>query len=40
VLVDRHALLGLSRKELVRALPALRGLTPESGLRSGSLSAV
>lgn len=40
VLVDRHALLGLSRKELVRALPALRGRTPESGLRSGSLSAV
>lgn len=27
-LVDRHALLGLSRAELVRALPALRGMAP------------
>jgi FADH2 O2-dependent halogenase len=40
VLVDRHALLGLRRDELVRALPALRGMTPESGVPSGSLSAV
>lgn len=27
-LVDRHALLGLSRDEMVRALPALRGMAP------------
>ncbi len=40
-LVDRHALLGLSRDELIRALPALRGMTPESAFRgSGRLSAV
>jgi FADH2 O2-dependent halogenase len=29
VLVDRHALLGLSRDRLVAALPALRGMAPE-----------
>ena len=29
VLVDRHALLGLTREQLVRGLPALRGLGPE-----------
>jgi tetracycline 7-halogenase / FADH2 O2-dependent halogenase len=29
VLVDRHALLGMSRERLVEALPALRGLGPE-----------
>jgi FADH2 O2-dependent halogenase len=29
VLVDRHALLGLSRERLVEALPALRGMGPE-----------
>jgi FADH2 O2-dependent halogenase len=28
-LIDRHALLGLSREELVAALPALRGVGPE-----------
>ncbi|MGH2829579.1 MAG: NAD(P)/FAD-dependent oxidoreductase [Actinomycetota bacterium] len=33
VLVDRHALLGLSREELVAALPALRGMGPEPVLR-------
>lgn len=30
VLVDRHALLGLSREEIVAALPALRGVTDQS----------
>ncbi|MDP3767687.1 MAG: tryptophan 7-halogenase [Dehalococcoidia bacterium] len=41
VLVDRHALLGLSRDELIGALPALRGMAPESAFRgSGPLSAV
>jgi hypothetical protein len=40
-LVDRHALLGLSRDELVSALPALRGMAPEPAVRgSGPLSAV
>lgn len=29
VLVDRHALLGLSREEIIAALPALRGATDE-----------
>jgi tetracycline 7-halogenase / FADH2 O2-dependent halogenase len=29
VLVERHALLGLSRNQLLEALPALRGMTPE-----------
>jgi FADH2 O2-dependent halogenase len=29
VLVDRHALLGLSREEIIAALPALRGVTNE-----------
>jgi FADH2 O2-dependent halogenase len=29
VLVDRHALLGLGRDEIIAALPALRGLAPE-----------
>jgi len=29
VLVDRHALLGLSREEIIAALPALRGATAE-----------
>jgi FADH2 O2-dependent halogenase len=29
VLVERHALLGMSREQLVEALPALRGLGPE-----------
>jgi len=28
VLVDRHALLGLSREEIIAALPALRGVAP------------
>lgn len=28
-LIERHALLGLSREDLVAALPALRGVTPE-----------
>ena len=41
LLVDRHAVLGLSRDELVGALPALRGMAPESAFRgSGPLSAV
>jgi FADH2 O2-dependent halogenase len=40
VLVDRHALLGLSRDALIGALPALRGMAPESaGRRGGPLSA-
>ena len=30
VLVDRHALLGLSREEIIAALPALRGATNEA----------
>jgi FADH2 O2-dependent halogenase len=29
VLIDRHALLGLTREEIVAALPALRGMAPE-----------
>jgi hypothetical protein len=29
VLVERHALLGMSRERLVASLPALRGLGPE-----------
>ncbi|MEO6528809.1 MAG: hypothetical protein ABIP93_19485, partial [Gemmatimonadaceae bacterium] len=29
VLVDRHALLGLSREQLIASLPALRGMAPE-----------
>ncbi|HSD30357.1 MAG TPA: hypothetical protein VLB49_00495, partial [Gemmatimonadales bacterium] len=37
-LVDRHALLGLSRDDLVRALPALRGMAP--AFRGEGLSAV
>jgi FADH2 O2-dependent halogenase len=32
VLVDRHALLGLSREEIIAALPALRGVTNESSV--------
>jgi hypothetical protein len=32
VLVDRHALLGLTRAEIVDALPALRGMSPEPPL--------
>ena len=40
LLVDRHAVLGLSRDELLGALPALRGMAPESAFRgSGPLSA-
>jgi hypothetical protein len=30
VLVDRHALLGLSREEIIAALPALRGVTDQA----------
>ncbi|HEY6060648.1 MAG TPA: FAD-dependent oxidoreductase [Gemmatimonadales bacterium] len=37
-LVDRHALLGLSRDELLSALPALRGMAP--AFRGEGLSAV
>jgi FADH2 O2-dependent halogenase len=33
VLVERHGLLGLSREDLVAALPALRGLSVEDGAR-------
>jgi FADH2 O2-dependent halogenase len=41
VLVDRHAVLGLSRDALRGALPALRGMAPESAFHgSGPLSAV
>lgn len=41
VLVDRHALLGLSREELIAALPALRGMASEPAVPgSRSLSAV
>ena len=29
VLIERHALLGMSRDRLVEALPALRGMAPE-----------
>ncbi len=31
-LIERHALLGLSREDLLAALPALRGMTPEPAL--------
>jgi FADH2 O2-dependent halogenase len=41
VLVDRHALLGLSREALLGALPALRGMAPEPPVHaSRPLSAV
>jgi FADH2 O2-dependent halogenase len=29
VLIDRHALLGMTREQLISALPALRGMSPE-----------
>ncbi|MEO8580664.1 MAG: hypothetical protein ABI469_10485, partial [Gemmatimonadales bacterium] len=32
VLVDRHALLGMSRDQVIAALPALRGMGPEPSL--------
>jgi len=32
-LIERHALLGMSREDLVVALPALRGMAPEPALR-------
>lgn len=35
LLVERHALLGLSREALVAALPALRGMTPEASRSFG-----
>ena len=31
VLIERHSLLGMTRDELVKALPALRGMAPEPG---------
>jgi tetracycline 7-halogenase / FADH2 O2-dependent halogenase len=46
VLIERHALLGISREQLVAALPALRGMSPEplfaraSGGPSATLSGV
>ncbi len=35
VLVERHALLGLSREQVVAALPALRGMSPEPAFARG-----
>ena len=35
VLVERHALLGLSREQVVAALPALRGMSPEPTFARG-----
>jgi hypothetical protein len=32
VLLERHALLGLTREQVVEALPALRGMSPEPPL--------
>jgi FADH2 O2-dependent halogenase len=37
-LIERHALLGLSRDELVEALPRLRGMGPEPTFARGDLS--
>ncbi|HEY8836537.1 MAG TPA: hypothetical protein VIO16_02435, partial [Dehalococcoidia bacterium] len=34
VLVERHALLGMSRDQLLEGLPALRGLGPPAQIRS------
>ena len=34
-LVDRHALLGMNREQLVAALPALRGMGPEPSFEGG-----
>jgi hypothetical protein len=34
-LVDGHALLGMSRAQLLAALPALRGMTPEPSFEGG-----
>jgi hypothetical protein len=31
-LIERHALLGLTREQLIDALPALRGMAPEPPL--------
>jgi FADH2 O2-dependent halogenase len=36
VLVDRHALLGMSRAEVLDALPALRGMSPEPSWLAGA----
>jgi FADH2 O2-dependent halogenase len=33
VLVDRHAVLGMRREQLIEALPALRGMSPEPSFR-------
>jgi FADH2 O2-dependent halogenase len=35
ILVDRHALLGLSREQTQASLPALRGMSPEPSFTSG-----
>jgi FADH2 O2-dependent halogenase len=39
-LVERHALLGLTRSQLVDALPALRGMTPAPAFPSRPLAAL
>lgn len=36
LLIERHALLGLTRQQLVDALPALRGMAPEPVFSSGA----
>jgi hypothetical protein len=39
-LVERHALLGMTRDQLVAALPALRGMGPEPSFEDGSSNSV
>jgi FADH2 O2-dependent halogenase len=39
VLVEQHALLGMSRQQVVEALPALRGMSPERGLFSKAIDS-
>jgi len=36
VLVERHALVGLSQDRLIKALPALRGMSPEPSFLVGT----
>ncbi len=40
VLVDRHALLGMSREQLIEMLPALRGMSPEPRFGASSGDAL
>ena len=39
VLVERHALLGLTRDRLMESLPSLRGMSPEPSFSAGALAS-